>query len=109
MARTCICAPYTADYKTVNGYVERFLIDEGFSRKDYHGEQVWKKGTGLVTAMQYVKIEYTENAAVIYAWIQAGIGNFGGKELDLTGITGAVPKRNLLKRTQKLESIIKSI
>jgi len=109
MARTRICAPYTADYKTVSSYVERFLIDEGFSPKDYHGEQVWKKGTGIATAMQYVKLEYTENGAVIYAWIQAGVGNVGGKEMDLTGIYGAVPKRNLLKRIQKLESIIKSL
>jgi len=89
--------------------VEKFLASEGFSQKDYKGEQVWKKGTGFATAMQFIKIEYTEKEVVIYAWIQAGMGSVGGKEQDLTGIVGALPKKKLLTRIEKLESIVKSL
>jgi len=109
MARTCRRVPYKASFKSVKDYVERFLSGEGFSQKDYQGEQVWKKGTGLMTAMEYIKVEFTENEVVLYAWVQAGIGNVGGKEMDLTGIVGSLPKKKLSTRLDQLESIIRSL
>jgi len=109
MPRTCERFAHTANIDTVKSSVESFLASEGFSQKDYKGEQVWKKGTGLATAMQYMKIEYAENEVVVYAWIQMGVGDIGGKEHELKGIVGAIPKKNLRSRVDKLGSIIKSL
>ena len=35
-----------------------FFAKEGFRLIDYHGEQVWKKGTGFLTAPSYIKLDY---------------------------------------------------
>ena len=35
MARTCKRVTYKADFNTVKSYLERFLVIEGFSEKDY--------------------------------------------------------------------------
>ena len=77
------------------GYVEtvsqNFLTSQGFSLVQYKGEYVWRKGTGIMTAPQFIKFGYLNGAVHIEAWLR---GTFGG-EMGLTGFFGAIPKSML--------------
>ena len=109
MARTCKRFALAADMSAATGPIEQFLTSEGFSQKGYKGEQIWKKGTGLGTAMQFLKIEYAPGEVVVYGWIQMGVGDIGGQEHELKGIVAFIPKKNLLSRIDKIEAIVKSL
>lgn len=83
-------------------------MQKDFSRLLYNNiEEVWKKGTGLMTAIQYIKPEYEGNTLKISAWVQVGAGNLiGGKERDLSGITGAAPKKSLKNTIEQLKQLL---
>ncbi len=68
-----------------------FFASQGFSMVQYKGEYVWRKGTGLVTAPQFIKLGYINGVVRIEAWLK---GPFGG-EMGLTGFVGAIPKSML--------------
>ena len=85
---------------------EQILAQSGFNPKEYKGEAVWKKGTGMATAMQFVKIAPFEDALGIQAWVQAGIGDVGLKEQSLDGFVGALPKKMLLKVIEQIQKAI---
>lgn len=87
----CRCRPEDA-----LSAAELVLSRNGFSRKDYRGEPVWKKGTGLLTAMQYAKLVPSGNCLLVQGWVQIGVGDAGLKEQCLTGMLGAIPKKMLL-------------
>ena len=75
---------------------ERVLAQNGFVPLHYHGESVWKKGTGALTAMQFVKLVPAGAFLDVQAWVQIGLGNVGLKEQCLSGVVGAIPKKMLL-------------
>lgn len=64
---------------------------------------------GILTAMQFIKVEYSEYEVVIFAWVQVGVGSVNGKEIDLSGATGAIPKKKLKRRIEKIETAIKAL
>lgn len=109
MPRTYIRVPFSANFETVDQTIRHILTDEGFTEKNINGEICWKKGTGLATAMQYVKVEYSQNEAVLYGWIQAGVGSLAGPEMDLTGFVGVIPKKQLQKRLDKIQQAVTSL
>lgn len=85
---------------------EQILLQNGFNPKDYKGEAVWKKGTGMATAMQFVKVAPFEDVLGIQAWVQSGVGDVGLKEQCLDGFVGAIPKKMLLKVVEQIQSAI---
>ena len=72
---------------------------DGYFLYDHHGEQVWKMGTGLATAMHYIKISFpSENEMQVAGWIQVGVGKAGFNDVDLHGkVWGVVPKKSVKK------------
>ncbi len=81
------------------------MQSNSFSEKKIKtGESVWKNGTGLMTAMKFIKVEYAQNNITISAWVQTGVGNVGGNEMDLTGFVAAIPKKQLLKVIEEIKS-----
>lgn len=104
MARTTVQIPFTEDFNEVEKKIASILTSAGYKQIDRNGEMVWKNGVGMLTAMKFVKVEYDANTAIVSAWIQVGMGSVGGKEQDLNGAVGAIPKKqlsNLLKRLQE--------
>ena len=85
---------------------ELVLRQNGFNPKSYHGESVWKKGTGMLTAMQYVKLIPAGNSLVIQGWIQIGVGDAGLKEQCLDGFVGAIPKKMVLKTIEQIRAAV---
>lgn len=104
MARTTIQIPYTCSFDDAQSRVERILTLRGFHQQALvTGETVWKHGLGLMTAMKYVKVEYGEKMVTLSAWVQVGIGSIGGGEMALTGITAALPKKQLMKVLEEIQ------
>lgn len=104
MSRTVFNVNYNCDFESANNTISNILTENGFKLINRNGEEVWKKGTGMMTAMQFVKVEFDSNVAVLSAWVQAGLGNAGGSEMDLTGFVGAVPKKSLMKILEKIKN-----
>ena len=108
MSRTIIRVPHNKTENEIKNLVEPFLMQNSFSRLLYNNiEEVWRKGTGMMTAMQYIKLKYEENTLILSAWIQDGVGNvIGGKERDLSGITGVIPKKSLKKTIEQIRQLL---
>lgn len=104
MARTSIKTSYNCSYEEAERKINSILSQKGFKMTTLKtGEKVWKKGTGLMTAMQFVKVDFSQNEFIMSAWVQAGIGSVGGKEMDLTGVVGALPKKQLMKVLEEIK------
>ena len=71
------------------------LEGRGFRRTDYRGEPIWKKGTGMMTAMQYVRVRVSGNLLGVSAWVMVGVGSADFCEMPLTGVVAVIPKKSL--------------
>lgn len=85
---------------------ERILTENRFKPKKYSGESVWKKGTGMVAAMQFVRVVPFDDALGVQAWTQVGLGNAGFRESSLEGVAAALPKKMLLAVLEKIQYAI---
>lgn len=104
MARTSIKTSYSCSYDEAQRKISSILSQKGFKTTTLKtGENVWKKGTGLITAMQFVKVDFSQKEFVMSAWVQAGVGSVGSREMDLTGVFAALPKRQLMKVLEEIK------
>lgn len=106
MARTVINMNYNCNFDEASNRINSVLLQNGFKQQERNGESFWKKGTGLMTAMQFIKVDFSESAVTISAWVQSGIGNLGGSEMDLTGFVAAAPKKSLMKVIEKIKKCL---
>lgn len=58
-----------------------------------------------MTAMHYIKFEFSDNVLCVSGWVQIGVGSIGGKERDLTGFMAVIPKKSVAKTIAKIEAI----
>lgn len=97
--------PFTTPYNPqqvmncFNSYMQR----EGFEYVTKDGESYWKKGMGLLTAPQYLKLTQTNGGYVLEAWLKFALlpGVYIG-EMGLKGFFGAIPKAMLKDRVDSL-------
>ena len=106
MARTTVRLPFHQPQPLLDQQVREVLIGDDYREIDYNREVVWKKGTGLMTAMHYIKIVYQENTLIISGWVQMGVGSVGGKEHALEGFVASIPKKSVLKTIDKLKAVV---
>ena len=106
MARTMMEIPFAGERRTVETAVRGVLVADKYKEIDYNGETVWKMGTGLATAMHFIKTEYAGQTLRLYGWVQIGVGSAGGKERDLTGVVVAIPKKSVKKTMEKIRAVI---
>ena len=106
MARTVESIRCTKPRNVIDQRLRQILIQEDYREIQYNLEVVWKKGTGLMTAMHYIKLEYLEDTLVISGWIQMGVGSVGGKEHDLNGMMAKIPKSSVRKTMDKLKAAV---
>lgn len=107
MARTVIDIKMQVGREEADKIVRRILISDDYREINYNREVVWKKGTGMMTAMHYIKVEYENDTAVISGWVQIGVGSVGGKEHDLKGFLGVIPKKSVEKTMDKLVAALR--
>ena len=110
MARTFLDIPFSGDPQTVDAVVRQTLTIDNYREIPYGAEIVWKMGTGLMTAMHYIKVEYpAANTLRLAGWVQIGLGSVGGKERDLTGFTGIIPKKSVQATMEKIRAAVWSM
>lgn len=101
MARTTI----EVTYRTIDGLqtkIENCLTKKGYRQKVEDNETVWRKGTGFLTGIKYIKIEYGDkNKLYISGWVRA----IAGGEMNLEGFVGAFPKKDVLKTIQDIQNL----
>lgn len=83
------------------------LQAEGFEYVNYQGENVWKKGKGLMTAPQFISVVCNNGTVTLQAWLKYAIlpGVYVG-EMGLTGFFGLAMKEMLKSRVLRLEKAI---
>ena len=104
---------YVVDFNTgkpddfIRFVSEDFLGKEGFALVTYRGESVWKKGHGLLTAPQFIKLEYAGGVVHLEAWIKWAVlpGVYCG-EMGLDGAMGFAVKAALRKRVDMLVALL---
>lgn len=107
MARTKLELPFRFSFAQEEQTIQRILTARGYHQTTLKsGESVWKKGIGLWSYMKFIKTDYSDNKVLLSGWIQVGIGNLGGEELDLTGVFGAYPKKQVMKVLQELKNAL---
>ena len=98
MSRSTYTVQYSKPFPQTERIVNEILQHNGYSEFSLRGESVWKKGTGILTAMHYIKIEYSERDITISGWIQPGMGSLEmAGESDLSGFYGCIPKGTVKK------------
>ncbi len=107
MARTITKIELRMSAEEADKIARQLLISEDYKEINYNREVVWKKGTGLMTAMHFIKVEFENSAAVISGWVQIGVGSVGGKEHDLSGLVAVIPKKSVEKTINKLVAALR--
>lgn len=99
----------TGDVNDVHARIEKYLTTEGFKQMDYKGEQIWKKGIGLMLGPQFIKLTLQGNSIEFEAWIRFALlpGVYVG-EMGIDGLFGLIPKRLLKKRVQQIENLLQT-
>ena len=106
MSRTVKIVECHRNPAIIDEQIRNILVNDGYKLINYNDEMVWKMGTGLMTAMHYIKFEFSDNVLCISGWVQGGTGSVvGGKEHDLTGFTAAIPKKSVAKTMTKIEAV----
>lgn len=98
------------DMNFVSSEIAKYLTNEGFSIVTHKGQQVWKKGMGILTAPQYIALFFSQNEVVIEAFLRYAIlpGVYVG-EMGIDGVFGAIPKTALKGRVTAVEQYLYSI
>lgn len=103
MARTTIKAKYT-NFDGLQNRLSSLLQSKGYKNINENNENIWKCGMGFWTAIKYVKIEFAENnTLLISGWIRP----MAGREQDLNGIVGALPKKQVMNVIREMQVLIK--
>ncbi len=85
--------------------IDNILRSHGYEYTLYKGsdEKVWNQGIGLVKAPKYIKYYFENNKLILEGWI----GTYG-KETDLKGVIGALPKKDVKKVLKEIEENVYS-
>lgn len=86
--------------------IKEILNQDGYHEIERNGEALWKKGTGAMTAMHFIKIDYVPGDLIISGFVQIGLGSVGLNEMDLTGVSGKIPKKSTFQTVQKIRKAI---
>lgn len=107
MARTITEFQSTRPDEQVRQIVMDYLGKEGFKYTTSKGEPVWKKGTGMLAAPQFMKVECRNGRVRIEAWLKYALlpGVYVG-EMGLKGIFGVAIKKTLQNRVNTLTAIL---
>lgn len=101
--------PVNVDPNVFTQGITQYMQMEGFALTTYNGQQVWKKGMGLLTAPQYMMILYSAGTVRIEAFIKFAIlpGVYLG-EMGTAGAFGLIPKKMLAERVKTVENYIRT-
>ncbi len=87
--------------------INMYMLREGYTYMTYKGENLYKKGTGMMSAPTFLKVTITNTSARVEAFIKTAIvpGVYVG-ESGLDSFYGALPKSVLKTRVEVVETVI---
>lgn len=99
-----------AEPQNVYEAIMQFLTSEGYEYIQYDGENVFKKGKGVLSSPTFFKFTYGNNSVRMETWMKYPIlpGVYVG-ELGVTGMIGAACKGPWKRRIAQLESILTNL
>ncbi len=97
----------TIEPQAMHNIISNYLQSEGYEYTEFYGENVFKKGKGIMTGPTIFKFSYSGNMVRMETWMKYAVlpGVYCG-EIDFTGFVGAAVKGPWKKRTQQIESIL---
>ena len=81
--------------------IEEILDSHKFDPVSKNGEDYWQQGIGVSQAPKYIKYYFDGDKVILEGWIS----NFG-KESDLKGVVGALPKKSCRKVLDEISEAI---
>ena len=107
MARTMVEIPFAGDQaerwkRRCAAFWRRISI----RRSTTTGKRCGRWAPALRRRCTFIKTEYAGQTLRLYGWVQIGVGSAGGKERDLTGVVGAIPKKSVKKTMEKIRAVI---
>ncbi len=104
MARYVKDYTHYADPQASFEAVQQYLTSEGYEYIEYNGENVFKKGHGLLVAPRFIKVSFYQGAVRIEAWMKYALlpGVYCG-EIGLTGFFGSAVRGPLEDVVANLE------
>ena len=102
--RSAFELPYTCDKEKARDITIEFMQSHGFKAVTEGTETVWKKGSGLFSAMQYVRTDIMATKIVAQAWVRMAF--FSASTLD--GFIAGAPKRRLKKTINQLAETLRN-
>ncbi|MBR2909003.1 MAG: hypothetical protein IKC11_01490 [Clostridia bacterium] len=100
--RTIIKEKFTKPQEQLEVAIMKLLAFDGYQPVIYKGEKVFKKGDGVWSAEELIKIEFSGDEITISGWILVY-----GKEQELKGFVGCVPKKDCKKSIDKILTLVK--
>ena len=99
--------PVNQPAEIIDFVMKDFFEKEGFVSAEYQGERVWKKGVGMMTAPQFIKVQTYPGGVHVEAWLKYAIlpGVYAG-EMGTSGFLVAIPKKMLRDRVEALINLI---
>lgn len=93
--RTTVNLPIPTDAAALHQAIVNLLTNDGYKQYTYPktGELVWKKGTGFLTAMRFMKLDYQPSVLILSGWVAGGFFDMIGREMELQGAAAALPKK----------------
>ena len=107
MARYIKNYQFNADANILFNQINNYLTSEGYEYIQYDGENVFKKGTGMLSNPTYFKFDFQGNIIRFETWMKYALfpGVYVG-ELGTTGFVGSAVKGVWKKRIAQIEAII---
>ena len=102
ISRFQILLPFDGDKEAMAQTVHNFLVSKKYHPVVYRTENVYKQGTGMMTAGKYFKFSLVPEGFYIEAFVIL----FGMKEEYLEGFSGIVSKYPLRKLTEEVIKMI---
>lgn len=86
---------------------KKYLTGEGFKAVQKGGENVWKKGMGLMLGPQFLRVEPSGDKVRLEAWIKFALlpGVYLG-EMGIEGAFAMIPKKKLKKRVEAIQELV---
>lgn len=107
MARYIKDFQINVDPQTIHATINQYLQREGYEYIQYDGENVFKKGSGIMSNPTFFKVSYSGNMVRMETWMKYALlpGVYVG-ELGVKGFVGGAVKGPWKKRISYIENIL---
>lgn len=107
MARYQKSIPATLDPDQLFTIASNFLTSKGYVYQTYHGDNVFRKGEGFLTAPRFIKVSFAPGCVVVEAWVKMVIlpGLFLG-EFSINGAMGCATNGPVKEVVKQLETTL---